>query len=172
MKYPTSGLLVLLSLALAFIPCCKGKSAEGPNKVIKNLARPKVEEKGDKFVVTIDDLKVSMILDPVTKEIVETPTLKGIFRIDNISKDLLWIQSVTIEYMDRAGKPIAFQSGEKVANSSLMLSSLKPGDSSEAPLDVSFPRAAVKTLDKLRVNVDYVPYPLKRKTLILSEKMW
>jgi hypothetical protein len=56
-----------------------------------------------------------------------------------------------------------------MANPSLTLNDLKPGETSEASLDVSFPRAAVKGLSTMNVNVVYIPSPYKRETLALPE---
>jgi hypothetical protein len=81
------------------------------------------------------------------------------------------VQAVTLEYIDEGGKPIAFKSGEKIAKTSLFLQALRPGDMAEGSLDVTIPRAAVKELRKIDINLVYVPAPLKRETLTLPEKV-
>jgi hypothetical protein len=73
--------------------------------------------------------------------------------------------------MNHRGNPIAFQWEEKVAKTSLILASLKPGESSEVTLDVTFPRAAVTKLDKTNINVVYIPSPLKEETLAMPERV-
>ena len=75
--------------------------------------------------------------------------------------------------MDETGKPIPFQSGEKIATASLFLKAIKPGEITEGSLDVTIPRMAIKekALGRIEINLVYVPSPLKRETLILSEKV-
>ena len=161
-----------LFLAVAFFGCAKEKTAQAPEQesVTKNSAPPKAEGRGQNFTVELSDLQVSMTVDPASKEIVETPSLKGRYRITNTSKDLMAVQAVTLEYMDEGGKPIAFQSGENIAKTSLFLQPLKPGDTSEGSLDVTIPRAAVNKVRKINIDLLYVPAPLKRETLTLPEK--
>ena len=50
---------------------------------------------------------------------------------------------------------------------------LQPGDIAEGTLDVTIPKKAIKEkpLGKLEVDLVYVPSPLKREILILSEKI-
>ena len=55
------------------------KKAEAPKQeqITKNLAPQKSELKGQNFFVELTDLKVVTMVDTASKEIVETPTLKG-----------------------------------------------------------------------------------------------
>jgi hypothetical protein len=164
-----------LGLGIGFFGCSKEQKVEAPiqEQVTKDLVPPKVEVKGDNFSLQFGDLRVAMTVDPASKEIVETPNLKGNIKITNASKDILDIQAVTLEYLDDAGKPISFKSGEKVAKASLYLKAIKPGELTEGSLDVTIPRAAVreKALSKIEVNLVYVPSPLKREVLTFSEKL-
>ena len=50
---------------------------------------------------------------------------------------------------------------------------LQPGKEAENYLDVTVPMAAVKekSLDKIQVNVVYIPSPLKREALGIRVKM-
>ena len=164
-----------LSLVVGFFGCSKEQKVEAPKQeqVTKNLVPPKAEVKGQNFLVELNDLKVAMTVDTASKEIVETPSLKGNVKITNTSKDILDIQAVTLEYFDDAGKPISFKSGEKIAKASLFLKAIKPGEITEGSLDVTIPRAAVKekALGKIEVNLVYVPSPLKREVLTLPEKV-
>ncbi len=66
---------------------------------------------------------------------------------------------------------IAFSSGDKIAKATLSLSVLKPGENAEGSLDVTMPRTAIKSLGKIDIDVVYVPSPLKRETLNLTEKV-
>ena len=79
----------------------------------------------------LSDLQVHTTVDIASKEIVETPSLRGHIKITNKSKDILDIQAVTLEYMDEAGKPIPFQSGEKASKVSLFLKVTKPEEKIE-----------------------------------------
>ena len=164
-----------LSLAIGFFGCAKEQKVEAPKQeqVTKDLVPAKVEVKGQNFSLDLSNLKVAMTVDTASKEIVETPSLRGNVKITNTSKDILDIQAVTLEYLDEAGNPIAFKSGEKIAKASMFLRAIKPGEVTEGSLDVTIPRAAVKekTLGKIEVNLVYVPSPLKREVLTLSEKL-
>ena len=84
------------------------------------------------------------------------------------------IDRVTLEYLDEAGKPIPFSSGEKIAKVSSFWKALKPGEVAEGSLyDTTIPRKAIKekVLSKIEVNLVYVPSPLKRETLTVPEKI-
>jgi len=80
----------------------------------KELGSQKSNLKGQNFFVELSDLKVLTVVDTASKEIVETPTLRGSIKITNKSKDILDIQAVTFEYLDEAGKPIPFKPEEKI----------------------------------------------------------
>ncbi len=164
-----------LGLVIGFFGCSKEQKVEAPKQeqVTKNLIPPKVEVKGQNFILEISDLRAAMTVDTASKEIVETPSLRGNVKITNASKDILDIQAVTLEYLDEGGKPIAFKSGEKIAKASMYLKAIKPGEITEGSLDVTIPRTAVKenALSKIEVNVVYVPSPLKREVMTFSEKL-
>jgi len=168
-------IFLALSLVIGFLGCTKEKKAEAPKQeqITKNLAPPKAELKGPNFLVELSDLQVVMSVDTASKEIVETPGLKGHLKITNQSKDILDIQGVTLDYLDEAGKPIPFSSGEKVAKVYPFWKALQPQEVAEGSLDATIPRAAVKekVLGKIEINVVYVPSPLKRETLTLPEKV-
>jgi len=168
-------ILLALSLSIGFISCAKERKVEAPTQeqITKNLVPPRVEVTGPAFLVELSDLKAVMTVNIASKEIVETPKLNGNIKITNKSKDILDIQAVTLEYLDEAGKPIAFSSGEKVAKVSAFLKALKPEEFFEGSLDVTIPKKAVKekALEKIEINLVYVPSPLKRETLILSGKV-
>ena len=142
-------------------------------QITKNLVPQKAGLKGQNFLVELSDLQVVMSVDTASKEIVETPSLKGHIKITNQSKDILDIQGVTLDYLDEAGKPIAFSSGEKVAKVYPFWKALKPEEVVEGSLDATIPRKAIKEkiLGKIEINLVYVPAPLKRETLTLSEKV-
>jgi hypothetical protein len=123
--------------------------------------------------VELSDLKVLTVVDTASKEIVETPNLRGNIKITNKSKDILDIQAVTLEYMDEAGKPIPFKPEEKIDKVYPFWKALQPEGIAEGSLDVTIPKSAIKekSLSKIEVNLVYVPSPLKRETLTLSEKV-
>ena len=170
-------IIIPLCLAVGFLGCSKEekKEVEAPNQeqIEKNLVPPKAQVKGQAFLAELTDLKVAITVDRTSWEITETPGLRGNIRITNISKDILDIQGVTIEYLDGAGKPIAFSSGEKVSKVSPFWKTLKPEEVAEGTLDATIPRKAVKdkSLGKIEITLVYVPIPLKRETLALSEKI-
>jgi len=168
-------ILIALCVAIGFFGCAKEQKVEAPKqeRITKNLVPQKSELKGPNFLVEISDLQVVMDVDTASKEIIETPSLRGHIKITNQSKDILDIQAVTLEYSDEAGKPISFKSGEKIATASLFLKAIKPGEITEGSLDVTIPRMAIKekALGRIEFNLVYVPSPLKRETLILPEKI-
>ena len=168
-------IMIVLSLAIGIFACTKEQKSEAPKqeRITKNLVPQKSELKGQNFLVELSDLQVVMDIDTASKEIKETPSLRGHIKITNKSTDILDIQAVTLGYSDEAGKPIPYQSGEKIATASLFLKAIKPGEITEGSLDVTIPRMAVKekALGKIEINLVYVPSPLKRETLILSEKV-
>jgi len=168
-------IIIALSLAVGFLGCTKEQKVGAPpqERITKNLVPAKAEIKGENFLVELSDLQVVMDVDTASKEIIETPSLRGHIKITNQSQDILDIQAVTLEYSDEAGKPIAFKSGEKIATASLFLKAIKPGEITEGSLDVTIPKMAVKekALGKIEINLVYVPSPLKRETLILSEEV-
>jgi hypothetical protein len=129
MHVTKSSLLFLgLSLAIGFFGCAQQQKVEAPKQeqVTKNLVPAKAEIKGPAFLVELSDLKVLTTINTASKEIVETPSLKGSIKITNKSKDILDIQAVTFEYLDEAGKPIPFSSGEKIGNVYAFWKALKP----------------------------------------------
>jgi hypothetical protein len=176
MYYKKILMLLPLCLAIGFFGCSKEeKKVEAPKReqIEKNLVPPKMEIKGQAFRAELTDLKVAITVDKTSWEITETPSLKGNFKIINISKDIVDIQGVTLEYLDEAGKPIAFSSGEKVSRASPFWKTLKPEEVTEGTLDATIPRKAVKdkALGKIEINLVYIPSPLKRETFTLSEKI-
>jgi hypothetical protein len=167
-------IFIALSMVIGFFGCAKGKvEAPKQERIIKNLVPPKVEVKGTNFSIALSDLQVVTTEDTTSKEIVETPNLQGRIKITNISKDNLDIQAVTVDYFDEAGKPIDFESGDKIANANMYLKVLKPGETSEGSLDVTIPRKAVKgkALGKMVINLVYVSSPLNRETATFPEKI-
>jgi hypothetical protein len=168
--------VIALCLAIGIFGCAKERKVEAPTheRITKNLVPPEAEIKGPNFLVELSDLQVVMDVDTASKEIIETPSLKGNIKITNKSKDILDVQAVTFEYLDEAGKPIPFQSGEKISKVSVFLQVIKPGEITEGSFyDVTIPRMAIKekALGKIEISLVYVPSPLNRETLTLSEKI-
>lgn len=166
---------LLVFLAIGVLGCTKEQKVETPTQeqITKNVVPPKTEVNGPFFSVELSDLKANMTVSIASKEIVETPKLSGNIKITNKSKDILDIQGVTLEYLDEAGKPIAFSSGEKVAKVYPFWKALKPEEVVQGSLDATIPRTAIKekALGKIQIDVVYVPSPLKRETLTLPEKI-
>ena len=167
--------LISLSLAIGLFGCTKEQKVEAPKQeqVTKSLVPPKVEIKGPVFLVELNDLKVVTTVSTASKEMVETPNLKANIKITNKSKDILDIQAVTLEYLDEAGKPIPYKPEEKIVKVYSFWKALQPEGVTEGTLDVTIPMNAIKekSLRKIEVNLVYVPSPLKRETLTLSERL-
>jgi hypothetical protein len=165
---------IALSMVIGFFGCAKEK-AEAPKqeRITKKLIPPKAEIKGTNFLIEISDLEVITIEDKASKEIVDTPNLRGSIKITNKSKDNLDIQALALEYLDVAGKPIVFQTGERITKASLYFKVIKPEESFDGQLDVTIPMKAIKekTLGKIEFNLVYVASPLSRETVTLSEKV-
>ena len=167
-------ILIALSLAIGFFGCGERKvEAPTQERITKNLVPPKAEVKGENFLIELSDLQIITIEDITSKEIVETPKLKGRIKITNKSKGMLDIQGVTVEYLDQSGKPIDFESGEKIAKASLYLKITKPEQTTEGSLDVTIPRKAIKekALGKIEISLVYIPSPLNRETIVFPEKI-
>jgi len=174
MKFKKIFILIALSMAIGFFGCAKEKAgAPKQQRITKNLVPPKAEVKGANFLIELSDLEVITVEDTTSKEIVETPNLRGRIKITNKSKDMLDIQGVTVEYFDEAGKPIDFQSGEKITKASLYFRVIKPDQSFDGQLDVTIPMKAIKekTLGKIEVNLVYIASPLDRETVTFPEKI-
>jgi len=99
--------------------------------------------------------------------------LRGTIKISNHSKNILDVQGVTIQYLDSSGSPIPFKTGEKKVAVSAYWTDLEPGKDVENYLDATVPMAAVKekSLNRIQVNVVYIPSPLKRESLGIPIKM-
>ena len=168
-------IFLTLSLAIGFWGCTKEQKSEAPKQeqVTKELVPPKAEVKGPDFLVELTDLKVVTNVNTASKEIVETPSLRANIKITNISKTILDIQAVTLEYLDEAGKPIPYKPEEKIVKVYPFWKALQPDGMAEGSLDVTIPTRAIKekSLKKIEVNLVYVQSPLKRETLTLSEKV-
>ena len=172
-------IILLIGLSLAFgifgFSCTTEKKVEGPKleQITKNLVPPKAEIKGPAFLVELADLKVVTLVNTASKEMVETPILKGNVKITNKTKDILDIQAITLEYLDEAGKPIPYKPEEKIVKVYSFWKALQPEGMTEGSLDVTIPINAIKekSLRKIEVNVVYVPSPLKRETLTMSGKV-
>jgi hypothetical protein len=177
MHYKKIFVLISLCLAIGFWGCSsEGKKAEAPKqeKIMKSLVPANAEIRGQNLSAKLSDLKTEMTVDIASKEIIDTPSLTGHIIVTNMSKDIVDIQAATLEYLDEAGKPIIFKSGEKISKvSSYWLKMIKPGESVEGSVNATIPRAAVKdkALGKIEINLVYVPSPLRRETLTLSEKI-
>jgi len=175
MHFTKTFIVIGLILATGLFACTAEKKTEAPKQeqITKSLVPPKAEIKGPVFFVELTDLKVVTIVNIASKEIVETPTLKGHIKITNKSKDILDIQAVTLEYLDEAGKPIPYKPEEKIVKVYSFWKALQPEGITEGSLDVTLPMNAIKekSLRKIEINLVYVPSPLKRETLTLSEKV-
>jgi hypothetical protein len=175
MHYTKVFTILALSLAVGFLGCTTDKKVEAPTQeqITKNLVPPKAEVKGPAFLVELNDMKVVTTVNLASKEIVETPSLKGSIKITNKSKDILDIQAVTLEYLDEAGKPIPYKPDEKIMKVYPFWKVLQPEGIAEGSLDVTIPMKAIKekSLRKIEVNLVYVPSPLKRETLTVSGKV-
>jgi hypothetical protein len=173
MKYLTVFAIAILSVGIGLVGCAKEKASEAPKQqyVTKNLVPATAEVKGADFDIKVDSLQIGMNVDSASKEPVETPTLEGHYTVTNTSKDVLDVQGVTVEYLDEQGKAIAFSSGEKIAKATTMLSKLNPGETTDGSLELTFPRAALKNLRRIDLNLVFIPSPLKRETLTMPEKV-
>jgi len=175
MRFTKIFAFLALSLAIGLLGCSKEQKAEAPKqeRIEKNLVPPKAEAKGPNFFVELSDLKSIWTVDLASKEIIETPNLRGRIKIVNKSQNNIDIQGLTIEYLDEAGKPIAFKSGEKIAKVSSYWKIIKPEEIFEGSIDATIPRAAIKekALSKIEIDMVYVPSPLERETFSFAEKV-
>lgn len=174
MHFKNIFVFIALSMVIAFFGCAKEKVEEPKQeRITKKLIPPKAEVKGTNFLIEVSDLEVITIQDKASKEIVDTPNLRGRIKITNKSNDNLDIQALTLEYLDVAGKPIDFQPGEKITKANLYFQVIEPEKSFGGQLDVTIPMKAIKenTLGKIEVNLVYVASPLNRETITFPEKI-
>jgi len=174
MNFKKMILFIALSMVIGFFGCAKEKlEAPKEQRITKNLVPPKAEVKGTNFLIGVSDLEVITVEDLTSKEIVETPNLRGRIKITNKSKDMMDIQAITVEFFDEAGKTIDFDSGEKIAKATLYSTVIKPEETTEGSLDVTIPRKAIKgkALAKMEINLVYIPSPLNRETVTFPEKV-
>jgi len=174
MNFKKIFVFIALSMVIGFLGCAK-ENVEAPKqqRITKNLVPPKTEVKGTNFLIEVSGLEVYTVEDTTSKELVETPNLRGRIKITNKTKDMMDIQAITVEYFDEAGKPIGFESGEKIAKATLYSSVIKPEESTEGSLDVTIPRKAIKgkALAKMEISLVYIPSPLNRETVTFPEKV-
>lgn len=165
---------IALILGLGFWGCSTAQKAEVPKQeqITKALVPPTAAAKGPAFSVELTDLKVVTTIDTASKEMVETPNLRGNIKITNKSKDVLDIQGITLEYLDESGKPIPYKAEEKIVKVSPFWKALQPEGMTEGSLDVTVPMKAIKekSLRKIEVSLVYVPSPLKRESLTFAGK--
>ena len=166
---------IALSMVIGFFGCSKEGKVEAPKqeRITKNLVPPKAEVKGTNFLIELSDLQVITVEDTTSKEIVDTPNLRGRIKITNKSEGMLDIQAVTVEYFDEAGKRIDFDSGEKIAKATLYSRVIKPEETTEVSLDVTIPRKAIKgkLLERMEINLVYIPSPLNREIVTFPAKI-
>jgi len=193
MHFSKISIFLALILAIGIFSCAELKKIEAPSQerirteqITTNLVPPNVEVKGSPFFVGLNDLKVIITVTKTSKEIVETPRLKGNIKITNKAHEGLVINRVTLEYLDEVGKPIVREPEERVVMGSSskqwgwnrML--LPAGYVAEEPFDVSIPMSVIKekSLRKIAVNLVYLsrlfeinedsPILLEQETLTLS----
>jgi hypothetical protein len=169
-------LAVVLPLVLTVNNC--GKKSDVPEapkteELTLTLSPSTQEVKSEQFTLQLSDLKILKTVDKSTKELTTTPSLRGNIKIMNHSKNILDVQGVTIQYLDSSGNPIPYKTGEKKVAVSTYWTDLQPGKEAENSLDVTVPVAAVKekSLNKIQVNVVYIPSPLKREALSIPVRM-
>lgn len=163
---------IALIMVMGFFGCAEEKvEAPKQERIIKNLVPPEAEVRGTNFLIEISGLEVITVEDITSKEMVETPNLRGRIKITNVSEDMLDIQALTVEYLDVDGNPIDFQPDEKITKASLYFRVIKPEESFNGQLDVTIPMKAVKekTLEKIEVNLVYIASPLERETVAFPE---
>jgi hypothetical protein len=175
MRFTKTFIMMSLILAVGLFGCTPENKAAAPTQeeVIKDLVPPKAEVKGTAFLIELSDLKVVMNVNIASKEVVDTPTLKGKIKITNKSKDILDMKEISLEYLNETGRPIPYKADEKISNIIPRQKVLQPGEFSEESFDATLPLNAIKekSLRKIDVSLVYIASPLKREKLSLSGKV-
>jgi hypothetical protein len=175
MRFTKTFIIIGLILVVGLFGCSPETKATPPTQeeVTKDLIPSKAEVKGSAFLMELSDLKVVMTVNIASKEVVETPSLKGKIKITNKSKDIIDIKDIVLEYLNETGKPIPYKADEKISKIYQAKKVLEPGEVFEGSLDVTLPMNAIKekSLRKIDVSLVYVPSPLKREKLTLSGKV-
>ncbi len=166
-------IFAVAALAVCLAGCTRGGDARPSTNqdVARSLVPSKAEARGRSFVIELSELKVTMKVNPASREITQTPRLRGRYRITNTSPGAVEVQGVTIEYMDAGGNPIAFDAGEHITRALKLTQILQPGEVSDKALELTIPKAAVKDLAGIGINLVYVPSELKMETLKVSERI-
>ena len=176
MHFKKISIFLALILTNGIFGCAQETKIEVPTQkqtfteeITTNLVPPNVDAKGSAFFVKLNDLKVIIVARKASKEILETPRLKGNIKITNLAKDQVGIARVTLDYLDEAGKPIVHEPEERIAMGSRSTQwgwswkILWPGDVTEESFDVPIPMSVIKekSLRKIAVTVAYNPsFPL------------
>jgi hypothetical protein len=189
MHFKKISIFLALILAIGILGCAEERKIEVPiqeriptEQITTNLVPPNVEVKGSPFFVGLNDLKVIIKVRKASKEIIETPRLKGNIKITNIAKDQVGIARVTLEYLDETGKPISHEPEERIAMGSRSTQwgwswkILWPGDVTEESFDVPIPMSVIKekSLRQIAVTLAYNPsFPLDedQRTYIEQETL-
>jgi len=131
------------------------------------------EVKSENFTLQLSNLTIVKWIDTETKEMTAAPSFRGSVKISNHSNKILDIQGVSIQYLDKAGNPISFATGEQRVTVAAYWTELDPGRDAERFITVDIPREAVKEkmIEGVEVKVIYVPTPLKREALKLPLKI-
>jgi hypothetical protein len=166
--------LAALASTIGIAGCTKGGEARlsrGQESVARCLLPAKAEARTSNFLIELSELKVTMKVDASSRTITQTPRLQGRYKITNVSPGAVEVQGAIIEYIDAEGNPIAFDAGEQIVKALKLAQVLQPGEVSDRVLDLTIPKAAVKDLAGIGIDLVYVPSVLKRETLTLSERI-
>ena len=172
MHFKKISIFLGLILAIWIFGCAEERKIEIPTQeqitteqITTNLVPPDVEAKGSAFFVGFNDLKVIIKVSITSKEIVETPRLKGNIKITNIAKAQVGIDRVTLEYLDEAGKPIGGEPEERIVMGTRSTqwgyswTILWPGDVTQKSFDVPIPMSVIKEKSLRRIAVTLVYNP-------------
>ena len=186
MDFKKISITLTFILTIGILGCAEERQMEVPTQreipteqIATNLVPPNVEVKGSPFFVGLNDLKVIIKVSITSKEIVDTPRLKGNIKVTNLAKDQLGIVRATLDYLDEAGKPIVQEPEERIAMGSsskqwgATWKILWPGDITEESFDVPIPIRAIKekSLGKISVNLVYAPaFPLDEDQRLYFEQ--
>lgn len=162
------GMLGTAALVAAGLAACSqqpGGQAEGPQSEEKRVAlKPdKVEIKVSFLKGTLEDIRVTQVVEQGTGRVITEPVLHATLKLQNASEDqAARLIAGKVEYRDATGQPIRLAASrpETVFRfSSYQIDRLDPGMETSQSIDVPFPAAALKdrSLGDIQLELAYIP---------------
>ncbi|MGH7263932.1 MAG: hypothetical protein ACREMB_03625 [Candidatus Rokuibacteriota bacterium] len=120
---------------------------------------------------TLQDMKVTQLVEQGTGRVVDPPELRATLELENTSDDqAARLLGGKIEYVDAEGKLIPLAEGRQDTSFqfySYRVERLEPGMEASTDVEVPFPAAGLvgKKLRDIRLELSYIPTPYREDTV-------